>query len=463
MKNYFKKLNLILKKIDNEYLYNLPLLFKKTNDVEPEKKYNFNFFRKNILIESENKLKSSEIIILSHYTNQKKKQIIENDPYFGDLFNKLKLLKKKFSVIFINHTNKDLQKIHYEFKKNKFSKIFVNNQFSIKDDIFILFKIVIKYISFKIKIVNKSFKKEDIFFIKKNFNLKNFIKARSTIRLNNYLNKVLNYNNSKLKILLITFEGHAFEKLIFKKYYAKNVKTIGYYFSILRKQPNNIFYLNDKRFCPKEIFVSGEILRKYFRINYHDKKVKIKILGSNKNIKLKNFKFNNLVKKKYTCLVTAEGIYSENYILLEFVINNLEFIRDVDFIVRFHPVVDRNKILNFFKGHKNYKKVTFSKNLNIFDDFKKSDFILYRGSSACVEATLNAVIPIYLNDDIENIDPIFQINKLQVNNYKNFNEIIKKFQNKKKVTTNLRYLSNLQSYCKDYYSEFPNKNLKNFF
>ena len=162
-------------------------------------------------------------------------------------------------------------------------------------------------------------------------------------------------------------------------------------------------------------------------------------------------------------MVTAEGIYSENYILLEFVINNLEFIRDVDFIVRFHPVVDRNKILNFFKGHKNYKKVTFSKNLNIFDDFKKSDFILYRGSSACVEATLNAVIPIYLNDDIENIDPIFQINKLQVNNYKNFNEIIKKFQNKKKVTTNLRYLSNLQSYCKDYYSEFPNKNLKNFF
>ena len=73
MKNYFKKLNLILKKIDNEYLYNLPLLIKKTNDVEPEKKYNFNFFRKNILIESENKLKNSEIIILSHYTNQKKK------------------------------------------------------------------------------------------------------------------------------------------------------------------------------------------------------------------------------------------------------------------------------------------------------------------------------------------------------------------------------------------------------
>ena len=84
----------------------------------------------------------------------------------------------------------------------------------------------------------------------------------------------------------------------------------------------------------------------------------------------------------------------------------------------------------------------------------------YRGSSVCIEAALNAVIPIYLNDGIENIDPIFQTNKLQTNDYKNFNDIIKKFQNKKTIT-NLRYLSNLQLYCKDYYSKFPKK-LNNF-
>ena len=281
--------------------------------------------------------------------------------------------------------------------------------------------------------------------------------------MNNYLNKVLGYNNNKLKFLLITFEGHAYEKLIFRKFYEKNVKTIGYYFSILRKQPNNIFYLNDKRYCPKEIFVSGKILKKYFRQNYHDKKIKIKILGSNKNIKLKKFHANTLVKKKYTCLVAAEGIYSENYILLQFVMDNLDYIRDVEFVVRFHPVVDKNKILDFFKGHKNYKKITFSQTNNILDDFKKSDFILYRGSSVCIEAALNAVIPIYLNDGIENIDPIFQTNKLQTNDYKNFNDIIKKFQNKKKTITNLRYLSNLQLYCKDYYSKFPSKKLNNFF
>ena len=357
MKNYFKNLNLILKKIDHEYLYNLPLLFKKSNDVEPKKKYNFNIFRKNILIENKNKLIDSEIIILSHYTNQKKKQKIKNDPYFGDLFNKLELSKKKFSVIFINHTNKDLDKIRYEFKKGNYPKIFVNNQFSIKDDILILFKIILNYIFFKIKIITKAFSGKYIFFIKKNLNFKNFIKARSTIRLNNYLNKVLGYNNNKLKFYYY-FEGHAYEKLIFRKFYEKNVKTIGYYFSILRKQPNNIFYLNDKRYCPKEIFVSGKILKKYFRQNYHDKKIKIKILGSNKNIKLKKFHANTLVKK-YTCLVAAEGIYSENYILLQFVMDTLDYIRDVEFVVRFHPVVDKNKILDFFKGHKNYKKLLF--------------------------------------------------------------------------------------------------------
>ena len=77
MKNYFKNLNLILKKIDHEYLYNLPLLFKKSNDVEPKKKYNFNIFRKNILIENKNQLIDSEIIMsITQIKKQKIKMIL---------------------------------------------------------------------------------------------------------------------------------------------------------------------------------------------------------------------------------------------------------------------------------------------------------------------------------------------------------------------------------------------------
>tara|TARA_B100000029_G_C17534906_1_gene944537 strand:- start:330 stop:1727 length:1398 start_codon:yes stop_codon:yes gene_type:complete len=465
MSSYFYNLNKTLKKINHNYLYNLPLIFKRatTIDKDPEKKISFNFFKKDILIENKKKLKKSEIIIISHYIGQNKKSVINNDPYYGDLFNTLNKMKKKFSVIFINHTKRSLYEIYEEYKNTNYSKIFVDNQFSIKKDILILGNIMINYIYFKIILLNKKLNKKNLEFVKKNFSFFNFLKARSTLRLIGYLNKVLDINESNIKYLLTTMEGHAFEKIIFKKFYLKNVITIGYYFSVLRKKPNNIFYINDKKFCPKEIFVSGKTIQNYFKKNYHDKKIKIKIFGSNKKIKLKSFSKNSIIKKKYLCMVAAEGIYSENYILMNFVINNIDYLENIEFLFRFHPIVNKQKILNLFSEHKNIKKIRVSTNNNIIDDFKKCDFVLYRGSSVCIEAALNSVMPIYLNDEKENIDPIYEVNKFQIKNYKNLNSIVKQFKNKNNLKNNLKYLSNLQSYCKNYYSKIPNKNLFNFF
>ena len=310
--------------------------------------------------------------------------------------------------------------------------------------------------------MNIKFKKQDLIFIKKNFTFINFLKARSTIRLNNVIEEVLSNNKSKLRILLTTFEGHAFEKIIFKQFYAQDVKTIGYFFSVLRKQPNNIFFINEKRFCPKEIFVSGKILKNFFKSNYHDKNIKVKVLGSNKKINLQKFKSKKLIKKKQVCIVAAEGIYSENYLLINLIINNINYFENVEFRLRFHPVVNKSKILDSFSNHPNFKKLKISKKNDILDDFKTADFVLYRGSSICIEAALNAVIPIYYVYG-ENIDPISEINKLNIDNHIKLNHIFKIFKDKKKINANLRYLSNLQSYCKDYYSKFPNKNLNNFF
>ena len=103
MKKYYENLNRILNKINYDFLYSVPLIFKSKsrNDVNPEIKFDLNIFKKKFLIEKKETFSNSEIIIISHYVGQNKNKIINNDPYYGNLFNKLRKAKKKiFSNIY---------------------------------------------------------------------------------------------------------------------------------------------------------------------------------------------------------------------------------------------------------------------------------------------------------------------------------------------------------------------------
>ena len=145
MKKYYENLNRILNKINYDFLYSIPLVFKSKsrNDINPKIKFSFNIFKKKFLIEKKKTFSNSEIIIISHYVGQNKKKVIHSDPYYGNLFDKLRKAKKNFSVIFINHTNEDLDKIHKKYKNTYYSKVFVNNKFSLRGDFIILTKITL--------------------------------------------------------------------------------------------------------------------------------------------------------------------------------------------------------------------------------------------------------------------------------------------------------------------------------
>ena len=197
--------------------------------------------------------------------------------------------------------------------------------------------------------------------------------------------------SKNLDYLMVTFEGHAFEKIIFNYCKKNRIKSFGYFFSIIREYKTNIYYNFSKDYQPDILFTSGDIAKKYFIQNSPHKLVET--LGCSKNLSkinglniLKNKKNNKL-----TILVCPEGLFSETVEMFELINNKILSKENFQFIFRTHPVIN---ITNNLKKKLINKNIFFSKEADIQKDFKKSDFILYSGSSVCIQATMHGVIPI---------------------------------------------------------------------
>ena len=224
-KKYFLSIGDFLQKSNSDFLYYIPSLYKK--DLRKDKisviKIKFNFllslFRKNYLVDDLSYIRDSKICFISHYVGS----YIEDknyDFYYGELFKKLNI-NEKFYVILINHTNESLYDIQKKFRKSKIIRAYVNNDFSLFFDSLSILKIVKEYLFFFFK---KKKKYNNYKILKKlnlNLNLKLFLSSRLTVKISENIIKILT-KSKNLNHLVATFEGHAFERIIFN--YAKKIK-----------------------------------------------------------------------------------------------------------------------------------------------------------------------------------------------------------------------------------------------
>ena len=137
-----------------------------------------------------------------------------------------------------------------------------------------------------------------------------------------------------------------------------------------------------------------------------------------------NFKYNknslstkNYIKKgnKTTCLVIPEGINQECLNLINFTMQFLKSNNSINFIWRFHPIIDIKKILKNIDYKNKQKNIEISQGNNLDFDIRKSKLVLYRGSSTVIEAVKKGLIPLYLNsNDKINIDILKQFNNPKI-------------------------------------------------
>ena len=108
----------------------------------------------------------------------------------------------------------------------------------------------------------------------------------------------------------------------------------------------------------------------------------------------------------------------------------LKLNNSINFIWRFHPIIDIKKILRDINYKNKQKNIEISQGNNLDSDIKKSKLVLYRGSSTVIEAVKKGLIPLYLNStDKINIDILKQFNnpKNYINKFKDLNLFNQKY------------------------------------
>ena len=376
----------------------------------------FNVFIKKTKIKKE----KVDVLIISHLTNKNQLRDVK-DFYFGNL--ERILIKKKLKVkkLLINHTKSEFFDNKTFSNKVIISKStpFLSEFIILKNRIFEFLKLskIIIFTNDKIlsKIIKRSlisiFEDETLFALRLKFQLEKYLTLFEP------------------KFLITTYEGYGWERLCFKaaKDYKKEIKCIGYQHTPVLHNNISVFWKIKSDYNPDFIWCSDkssfQLLKKKFK--------KVFLVGNlkyNKN----SLSTKNYVKKgnKTTCLVIPEGINQECLNLINFTLQFLKLNNSINFIWRFHPIIDIKKILRDINYKNKQKNIEISQGNNLDSDIKKSKLVLYRGSSTVIEAVKKGLIPLYLNStDKINIDILKQFNnpKNYINKFKDLNLFNQKY------------------------------------
>ena len=293
-------------------------------------------------------------------------------------------------TIFFNHTNKK-NSYYKSFKKQDTKKIILADKVSFFLEFYILINLFIE--SFLL------FKKSNLYKHDKLF--KNILFESSKESLTNHtIDNLRKYYQFKFLIkklkpkkIITTYEGHAWERLMF--YAAKecnpNIKCCGYqHTSLFNLQHAALRKLNNF-YNPDLILTPGIFSYNIFINSDVGRNIPILILGSNRGTEKGSYmnQFNN------TCIVIPEAFESECLILFRFVVKCSNFSKKINFLLKLHPMMNRE---TFLKKYPEFNVLPINvkwSNNDISADFSISKWVLYRGTTMVVQAFQNNLIPIY--------------------------------------------------------------------
>ncbi len=399
----------------------------------------------------EKKITDSRIdfLIVSHRLNNLKKY--NDDLYFGNLPLSLANEGYKVLIAYIDHTSGYKKNTENKYLIEKIEHLILPKVLSIKTEYSILKTLYLE----RIRILNLAKK------ITTNSLLDNFFKnlldqiitkeTRGAYRIGIQIGELVKKLDPKF--LITTYEGHAWERLVFSNARKSNQKIIcmGY-------QHAPIFYLQHancrnlkSNYNPDIILTSGKISYQKLKKTNVDKYSMIRLLGTHrarKNNNITGFKD----YKEVVISVCPEGINSEFNIIKEFLIKSAQVNPEIKFLLRLHPSIKR-KAININRLPKNVE-VSSS---DISTDFLRSTHILYRGSSIVMEAVTYGIQPIYfgIRDEID-INPLFDINDYILKVFEPTDLIAGIFS---KAYRDDHCFQKIIKYCKESYTPFSYKNL----
>lgn len=273
-------------------------------------------------------------------------------------------------------------------------------------------------------------------------------------------------NEMRPKAIIVTYEGHAWERLAFAaaRSVDTKIKCIGYHHTILYPMQHAIKRALGGAFDPDEICTAGYVTKQKLLENLNECSINLSVIGSHRR-SLNSVSVDSVVSKYYLtkCLVIPDGTLSECILIFNFVYELAKTVKNVEFIIRMHPIISFSDL-----GHQDKKFITpplniiFS-NFELEEDFKRCRWVLYRGTSAVIHAVRMGLQPFYIKHPEElTLNPLLEM-KFWVRDILNSNEFISYLSidfNEHKKFVKSEWL-HAKKYCEDYFSMFNMKSLLN--
>ena len=354
---------------------------------------------------------NAEVLFVSHLLNSSQVND-EEDFYFGTLVQHLEDNGCTSATVFNNHTGEPVEKLAGEFECSRFPKILLSETLEYRREMGLRYSMLKESLNlYKESHKEKKQRKKQalIYAAGQALSMSSIQLLRFYYQMQDVIRIV------RPKSLVVTYEGHAWEKLAFSA--ARSIKAdtrcVGYQHAILFPRQHAIKRSLGEAYDPDLILTAGDITGEILKQERSLANIEISTVGTHRQEDAVTNIYDKLKSKlPLSCLVIPDGNESDCLNIIRFTYKAALNIPNIKFVIRMHPLLIFSNVI---KDHPELTvvpdNIEISK-LNITSDFERCKWALYRGSGAAIRATAAGLRPIYLTLDEElDIDPLYKLKK----------------------------------------------------
>jgi hypothetical protein len=350
-------------------------------------------------------LKAVDTLLVSHLVNED--QVGRRDDfYYGALGDELHKQGHSCAIILINHTKLKSKYLNGAWSADLAPRIILDSEISLKSEFKIRKKMGGESHRLKLLAMESGGLKKKIYKYASEKAVSS--EARSNLRIFWQLNQL--FKSLKPKNLVVTYEGHAWERVAFAS--ARNqeqkIQCIGYQHTVLFPNQHAVMRSLGLKYDPDIILTTGIKLKdKILRASDQLKSENIYCVGSHRREILAVEIEKKFSLDKSQILAAADGTLEENLLILDFILKLAVMMPNKKFKIRLHPIVNIVDISRRDHRINSLPENVFLSKQKLVDDLMLSSWIIYRGSGVSIQSVFAGVRPLYLHREGElKIDPL---------------------------------------------------------